>query len=173
MMLCFTWGCPVGVETCCERTEYNKEIKIISCDPGCIWEVYVNQWSWALLGGDALVLGPLQHFVRNLFLRLGVASLKTKYHAEGPPFVDSPRLLIQYIRSYPSYLKAVSSISKLRTCHAVVTRDPLNVVTWKRNFQDFKETSNHCVYNSPSFVPIRSQKNPAAICPRRLRRLLV
>jgi hypothetical protein len=38
-----------------------------------------------------------------------------------PP--SCPRLLIQYIRSYPPYLEAVSSIRKLRTRHAVVTRD--------------------------------------------------
>jgi hypothetical protein len=47
--------------------------------------------------------------------------------AGGPPPVGGPRLLIQYIRSYPPYLEAVSSIRNLRTRHAVVTRDPLNI----------------------------------------------
>jgi hypothetical protein len=42
--------------------------------------------------------------------------------------VDYPRLLIQYIRSYPSHMEAVFSILNLRTRHAVVTRDPLNAV---------------------------------------------
>ncbi|KAJ4428508.1 hypothetical protein ANN_24550 [Periplaneta americana] len=40
--------------------------------------------------------------------------------AGGPPLIGCPRLLIQYIRSYPPYLEAVSSIRNLRTCHAVV-----------------------------------------------------
>jgi hypothetical protein len=48
--------------------------------------------------------------------------------AGGPPLVGCPRLLIQYIRSYPPYLEAVSSIRNLRTRHAVVTRDPPNMV---------------------------------------------
>jgi hypothetical protein len=47
--------------------------------------------------------------------------------AGGPPFVGRPRLLIQYIRSYPPYLEAVPSIRNLRTRHAVVTRDPPNM----------------------------------------------
>jgi hypothetical protein len=38
--------------------------------------------------------------------------------------IGSQRLLIQYIRSYPPYLEAVSSIRNLRTRHALVTRDP-------------------------------------------------
>ncbi|KAJ4452211.1 hypothetical protein ANN_03729 [Periplaneta americana] len=40
--------------------------------------------------------------------------------AGGPPLIGCPRLLIQYIRSYPPYLEAVSSIRNLRTRHAVV-----------------------------------------------------
>jgi hypothetical protein len=47
--------------------------------------------------------------------------------AEGPPLIGSLRLLIQYIRSYPPYLEAVSSIRNLRTRHAVMTRDPPNM----------------------------------------------
>jgi hypothetical protein len=46
--------------------------------------------------------------------------------AGGPPLVGCPRLLIRYIRSYSTYLEAVSSIHNLRTRHAVVTRD----LTW-------------------------------------------
>jgi hypothetical protein len=42
----------------------------------------------------------------------------------GPPLVGCPRLLIQYIRSYPPYLEAVSSVRNVRTRHAVVTTDP-------------------------------------------------
>jgi hypothetical protein len=44
--------------------------------------------------------------------------------AGGPPFIGSPRLLIQYIRSYTLYLEAVSFIRKLRTRRALVVRDP-------------------------------------------------
>jgi hypothetical protein len=36
-------------------------------------------------------------------------------------------MLIQYIRSFPACLEAVFSIRNLRTRHAVVTGDPLNV----------------------------------------------
>jgi hypothetical protein len=46
--------------------------------------------------------------------------------AGEPPLVCCPRLLVQYIRSYPPYLQAVSSTRNLRTRH-VVTRDPLNM----------------------------------------------
>jgi hypothetical protein len=40
-----------------------------------------------------------------------------------------PWQLIQYIRSYPPYLEAISSINNLRTRHALVTRDPANMVS--------------------------------------------
>jgi hypothetical protein len=46
--------------------------------------------------------------------------------AGGPPRVGCARLLIDFIRSYPPYLEAVSSIRNLSTRHAVVTRDPPN-----------------------------------------------
>jgi hypothetical protein len=49
--------------------------------------------------------------------------------AEGPPLVGSPRLFIQHIRSYPTYLEAISSIRNLRTRHVVVTSGLLNVVS--------------------------------------------
>jgi hypothetical protein len=48
-------------------------------------------------------------------------------NAGVPPLVGCPRLLIQYIRSYPPYLEAVSSIRNLRASHAVVVRGPLNI----------------------------------------------
>jgi hypothetical protein len=47
--------------------------------------------------------------------------------AGGPPLVSCPRLLSQYIRSFPPYREGVSSIRNLRTRHAMVTRDPPNV----------------------------------------------
>jgi hypothetical protein len=45
--------------------------------------------------------------------------------AGASSLVGCPRLLIQYIHSYSSYLEAVSSIDNLRTRHAVVTKNPL------------------------------------------------
>jgi hypothetical protein len=61
--------------------------------------------------------------------------------AGGPPTVGCPRLLIQYIRSYPPYLEAVSSVRNPRTRHAVVTVDSLNTVN-----------CNHCTWIEQSLV---------------------
>jgi hypothetical protein len=47
--------------------------------------------------------------------------------AGGPFTVGCSRLPIQYIRSYPPYLEAISSIRNPRTHHAMVTVDPLNM----------------------------------------------
>jgi hypothetical protein len=52
---------------------------------------------------------------------------------EDHPLVCFPQQLIQYIRSYPPYLEAVSSICNLRTCHAMVTRDP---PTWSLTLRE-------------------------------------
>jgi hypothetical protein len=46
----------------------------------------------------------------------------------GSTFVGCLRLLIQYIHSFSPYLKGVSCIRSLRTRHAVVTRDPPNMI---------------------------------------------
>jgi hypothetical protein len=58
------------------------------------------------------------------FLRWWVVRPPPNPQAGGPPPVGCPRQLIQYIRCYPPYLEAVSSICNLRTRHAVVTGDP-------------------------------------------------
>jgi hypothetical protein len=53
------------------------------------------------------------------------------------PLVGYPLVLIQYICSYPPYLEDVTSISSLRTCHAMVSRDTPNMefkTTGARNF---------------------------------------
>jgi hypothetical protein len=67
--------------------------------------------------------------IRNKYwvLRGRVVSPPPNPQAGRPPTVGCPRLLIQYIRSYPPYLEAVSSIRNPRTRHAVVTVDPLNM----------------------------------------------
>jgi hypothetical protein len=62
--------------------------------------------------------------------------------AGGPPLVGCPRLLIQYIRSYPPYLEAVSSIRNLRTRHAAVTRDPPNMAGFEL-VNGFIDTHTH------------------------------
>jgi hypothetical protein len=68
--------------------------------------------------------------IRNKYwvLRGRVVSPLPNPQAGGPPIVDCPRLLIQYICSYPPYLEAFSSICKTRTRHAVLTVDPLIMV---------------------------------------------
>jgi hypothetical protein len=51
--------------------------------------------------------------------------------AEGPPLVGCQRLLIQYIRSYTSYLEAVSFNQNPMSRHTVLTRTSL---TWDEIF---------------------------------------
>jgi hypothetical protein len=63
---------------------------------------------------------------KSIFLRWAVVSPTPNPQTGGPPIVDCLRLLIQYIRNYPLYLEAVSSIRNLRTRHAVVTRYLVN-----------------------------------------------
>jgi hypothetical protein len=65
--------------------------------------------------------------------------------------IFSPRLLIQYIRSYPSYLEAVCSIRNLRTRHEVVTGDPLNTE---------KETSLTHLKDTVAFKISNNEKKP-------------
>jgi hypothetical protein len=73
------------------------------------------------------VRGPLWHFVTSLFLWRGVVSPTPNLQAGGLPLVNCPWLFIQYICSYPPYLEAIPSIRNVRTRHAVVTKDPLNM----------------------------------------------
>jgi hypothetical protein len=72
----------------------------------------------------------LRIFVTSLFFTVRSCLSHAQPQAGGPPPVGCPRLLIQYIRSYPPYLEAVSSIRNLRTHHSVVTRDPPNMVRY-------------------------------------------
>jgi hypothetical protein len=55
---------------------------------------------------------------KDKFSRWGVVSPSSNPQAGGPPLVGCPRLLIQYIRLH---VGGRSSISNLRTRHAVVT----------------------------------------------------
>jgi hypothetical protein len=61
------------------------------------------------------------------FLRWALVSPTPNHQAGGPPLVGCPRLLIQYVRSYPTYTEAASSIPKLRTRPNTVTTAPLNL----------------------------------------------
>jgi hypothetical protein len=65
-----------------------------------------------------------------IFLRWGVVSPAPKTKAGRSPLVGCPRLFSQYIRSYLSYLEADSSNRNLKTRHAVVTSDPLNMFNY-------------------------------------------
>jgi hypothetical protein len=50
----------------------------------------------------------LQPMISGLKFLLGIYALEAKHIKAGePPLVGCPRLLIQYIRSYPPYLQAV------------------------------------------------------------------
>jgi hypothetical protein len=71
-------------------------------------------------------LVPLCHFVTKLFV-CDELLVPRPTLARGPPLDGFPRLLIHYIRGYSSYPEAVCTIRKLRTRHAVVTRDPLKM----------------------------------------------
>jgi hypothetical protein len=71
--------------------------------------------------------------------------------------VGCPRLLIQYIRSYPPCPEAVSSIRNLMTRHAVVTRDPLNRVYVKQfNRHVMKTVRGICGRNKCTFEQRRN-----------------
>jgi hypothetical protein len=70
----------------------------------------------------------LWHFLTSLVFWRGVVSPMLNPQAGEPPPVGCPRMLIEYIRSSPPYLEAVSSIRSLRMPHAVVTKDPRNVI---------------------------------------------
>jgi hypothetical protein len=71
--------------------------------------------------------------------------------AGGPPLVGCPRLLIQYIRSYPLNLEADSSIRNLRTRHTVVTRDPPNMA-----YEKYTPRCQWCI--TQSYLIFFSQK---------------
>jgi len=68
--------------------------------------------------------------LRNIILTCGGEFLASPPNppAGGPPLLSCRRLLIQYIRSYPPYLQAVSSNRNPKIRHAVLTRYPLNTV---------------------------------------------
>ena len=76
------------------------------------YELHVLPISVFLLLGSyrriSLIPRALTIFRNSInFLRWGVVSISPNSQAGGPPLVGCPRLLIQYIRSYPPYVEAV------------------------------------------------------------------
>jgi hypothetical protein len=93
--------------------------------------IYVFFRSGRLSKASVQVRGFLRSFVTSLFfLRRGVLRPTANHKAGGSPLVGCPRLLIQYIHSYPPYLEAVFSIRILKTRHTVVTKDSRSIALW-------------------------------------------
>jgi hypothetical protein len=68
---------------------------------------------------------PLTVSQHDTFLRWGVVSTSPNPQAGGPPFVGCPRLIIQYIRSYPPYWRPLLHPQpEDAPCHG--DRDPLS-----------------------------------------------
>jgi hypothetical protein len=92
--------------------------------PSCFWQIRVYR-GWKKVA---------EHCSRAKFKTSGdmIRSLSPMSNPQAGelPFVGCQRLLIQHIRSYPPYLETVYSIRNVRTRHAMVTRDPIDVENW-------------------------------------------
>jgi hypothetical protein len=101
---------PYGTETCRHRIIWQGNIKIDHKEVGWLSETFRN---------------------KLVFLRRGVLYIPPPLNPQdgGSPPVGCPRLLVQYISSYPPYLEAVS-IRNLRTRLAMVTKTHL---AWERS----------------------------------------
>jgi hypothetical protein len=130
---------PLSHLTSCTPTKSNLYFPELPC--------YRFQWTWPIKAPNIPCTKSHVHFpvlrlcqvirpvprlcivIRNKYwvLRGRVVTPPPNPQAGGPPTIGCPRLLIQYIPSYPPYLEAVSSIHNPRTRHAVVTVDPLNM----------------------------------------------
>jgi hypothetical protein len=96
------------------------------------------------------------------------------HQAGGPPLVDCPLLLFQYIFIYAPYPESLSSICNLTTRHAVVTRDRLiiSMTTVYRNCGAF--LSFYVIHSLPVLafqvlvvsVPHALTLNCYAFCPQ-------
>jgi hypothetical protein len=62
------------------------------------------------------------------FLQGGAVNYHLISKLEENLYVNCPKQLIRYICSYPPYLEAVFPVCNLRTYHAIMTRDPLNIL---------------------------------------------
>ena len=85
-----------------------------------------------------IVLSPeeashLQVFLNMNVLQGGVVSNSPNPQAGGPPFVGCPRLLIQFIRSYPLYRRSfLYPQPEDAPCHS--DRDPLHMDTHEKRY---------------------------------------
>jgi hypothetical protein len=94
----------------------------------CSSDLWHGQSSDTAIQRISLCPRILANFRNNIiFLRWGVVSPPPNPKSGGPPIVGYSGLLIQYIRRFPPYLEAVSSIRNPRMRHAAVTRDPRNM----------------------------------------------
>ena len=64
-----------------------------------VWGPLESMGPFIVYGSLHSLWGPLH----DTFLQWGVVSISPKHQAERPPLVGCPRLLMQYIRSYPPY----------------------------------------------------------------------
>jgi hypothetical protein len=65
----------------------------------------------------------------NNILRREIISPAASPKDGGPPLIGSLRMFTRCIRRSPPYLETAFSIRNLRTRPAVVTREPLDIVT--------------------------------------------
>jgi hypothetical protein len=72
----------------------------------------------------------------------------TQPQGGGPPFVGCPRLLVEYIRRYSSYLEAFSSASSLRVRHGLVTTG------WRKLHNEELQS----LYSSPNIIRVTKLK---------------
>jgi hypothetical protein len=80
--------------------------------------------------GSVLVRGTGIAFVAGQFLQRGVVSISPKPQVRGPPLICCPPLLIQYIRSYPPYLRPfLHPQHEDALCHG--DRDPITMANIK------------------------------------------
>lgn len=91
-------------------------------------------------------------------IRAGAISPTLNPEAGRPPLVTCPWLLIQYVRSWPVHLEAVSSIRSQRTRYPVVTKDPPNVEFQFVSVQRFGSVIN-CIFISQPEQNNRNTEN--------------
>jgi len=96
---------------------------LLFCFPTKILHEYFISWVCCVFHPSHL---PWFVTFHNMLMVGAVCPLPNP-QAEASSCIICPQLLIHYIHSHPSYLEAVSSVCNLRMCHAVVTRDPLNI----------------------------------------------
>ena len=88
-------------------------------------------------------------FLNNVFLQGGVVSTSPNPQAGGPPLVGCPRLLIQFIRSYPPYRRPFL-YPQPEDVPCCGDRDPLTqnikIISYKTLSQSYISTFPLCLY---------------------------